>query len=638
MDSHSRDKKKEATNTDLPWALFLKEIISTKRIIFSKIMMRNNEFDSKVKICEYWKKGHCANRGKCTFLHAWIDPSKNTLCQYALKLKCLKTAANCQYQHLPIPVKELEAISESARSFEDVKKKVQRRYDKSWDTLIAEMDTKMKENAARRKVHMCTEWGNGTCTKELCCFVHAWVRPGKRGICQDYLNRECYNRSCPYQHLDMTLEEYETLSKDTKSYEDMLSKLDEDKQNLIDAHREAAPSNYTKIQTCSFWKEHKCSNVKCNFLHAWVDPEKKGMCANHMKGRCAYSGSSCYYQHINIPIEKYEELAADTWDYAELSKKVEAYEWEIAKPASMPPESKDVPLSFRGPQPRMRVPFSNPFPMPMELHNVNNNVQSWDPNPLQPVHPEYPRFRAPMFGLSDPTPPPIFGRPSVLNSNAETGAINPRVITAGISSPKRQDEAVPEVFKCPISLEIMVDPVTTVLGHTYERKCIEQWLQRDEHDPLTNEKLPSKQLIPARIVKSRIEEWKQRTGYTEKKSELYDQEKFKFEPKSALDGLCAPPAGVPPVSLSFHNLLSSVNQNAAPAKDEAESIVKPASLPEQSQPSDTSDDVVKPPKCDEDVKAESKSWEQKPMAEWTVADVARYPHARPLSCYIFYLT
>ena len=38
----------------------------------------------------------------------------------------------------------------------------------------------------------------------------------------------------------------------------------------------------------------------------------------------------------------------------------------------------------------------------------------------------------------------------------------------------------------PISQEVMVEPVTTSGGHTYERASIEHWLANHDTDPLTN--------------------------------------------------------------------------------------------------------------------------------------------------------
>ena len=49
-------------------------------------------------------------------------------------------------------------------------------------------------------------------------------------------------------------------------------------------------------------------------------------------------------------------------------------------------------------------------------------------------------------------------------------------------------------YFCPIGLEIMTDPVTNVLGFTYERANIDAWYLGNNTNPSTNEELP---LIPA---------------------------------------------------------------------------------------------------------------------------------------------
>lgn len=45
---------------------------------------------------------------------------------------------------------------------------------------------------------------------------------------------------------------------------------------------------------------------------------------------------------------------------------------------------------------------------------------------------------------------------------------------------------IPNEYLCPISLEIMRDPVVTSTGNTYERKNIEKWFLSNNTDPLTN--------------------------------------------------------------------------------------------------------------------------------------------------------
>eukprot|EP00299_Pterocystis_sp_00344_P009833 c4261_g1_i1.p1 GENE.c4261_g1_i1~~c4261_g1_i1.p1 ORF type:complete len:248 (+),score=45.07 c4261_g1_i1:47-790(+) len=65
-------------------------------------------------------------------------------------------------------------------------------------------------------------------------------------------------------------------------------------------------------------------------------------------------------------------------------------------------------------------------------------------------------------------------------------------------------EVVPNEFICPITTEIIMDPVVAVDGHTYEREAIEKWFVVHDTSPKTNDKLPSKILIPNRAIRSQI--------------------------------------------------------------------------------------------------------------------------------------
>lgn len=66
---------------------------------------------------------------------------------------------------------------------------------------------------------------------------------------------------------------------------------------------------------------------------------------------------------------------------------------------------------------------------------------------------------------------------------------------------------VPDHFVCPISLEIMVDPVICSDGITYERREIRQWLQNHNTSPKTNEELINKLLIPNYALKAGIDKF-----------------------------------------------------------------------------------------------------------------------------------
>jgi len=64
--------------------------------------------------------------------------------------------------------------------------------------------------------------------------------------------------------------------------------------------------------------------------------------------------------------------------------------------------------------------------------------------------------------------------------------------------------SISEDFVCSISHELMVDPVCTSDGATYERKEIETWFQQNDTSPETNLRLHTKTLIPNKIAKNTI--------------------------------------------------------------------------------------------------------------------------------------
>ncbi|MBA0613608.1 hypothetical protein Godav_014005 [Gossypium davidsonii] len=71
----------------------------------------------------------------------------------------------------------------------------------------------------------------------------------------------------------------------------------------------------------------------------------------------------------------------------------------------------------------------------------------------------------------------------------------------------------PEELRCPISLQLMYDPVIIASGQTYERICIEKWLG-DGHDtcPKTQQRLPHLSLTPNYCVKGLIASWCEQNG------------------------------------------------------------------------------------------------------------------------------
>ena len=64
-----------------------------------------------------------------------------------------------------------------------------------------------------------------------------------------------------------------------------------------------------------------------------------------------------------------------------------------------------------------------------------------------------------------------------------------------------------EAFCCPITQEIMKEPVMTKYGHTYEKCEIEKWIDKHHNDPLTKNPLEKSDLIPNFAMKNLIEEY-----------------------------------------------------------------------------------------------------------------------------------
>ncbi|KAF8053514.1 hypothetical protein N665_1408s0006 [Sinapis alba] len=67
---------------------------------------------------------------------------------------------------------------------------------------------------------------------------------------------------------------------------------------------------------------------------------------------------------------------------------------------------------------------------------------------------------------------------------------------------------IPDDFRCPISLEMMRDPVIVSTGQTYERTCIEKWLEAGHSTcPKTQQALTSTTLTPNYVLRSLIAQW-----------------------------------------------------------------------------------------------------------------------------------
>lgn len=70
----------------------------------------------------------------------------------------------------------------------------------------------------------------------------------------------------------------------------------------------------------------------------------------------------------------------------------------------------------------------------------------------------------------------------------------------------KSTDRAPLNFCCPITTEVMEDPVFAMDGHTYEREAITAWFRRHDTSPLTREIVPPT-LVPNVNLRSQIMSW-----------------------------------------------------------------------------------------------------------------------------------
>eukprot|EP00282_Hemiselmis_andersenii_P030227 CAMPEP_0169451766 /NCGR_PEP_ID=MMETSP1042-20121227/13873_1 /TAXON_ID=464988 /ORGANISM="Hemiselmis andersenii, Strain CCMP1180" /LENGTH=117 /DNA_ID=CAMNT_0009563701 /DNA_START=112 /DNA_END=461 /DNA_ORIENTATION=+ len=78
--------------------------------------------------------------------------------------------------------------------------------------------------------------------------------------------------------------------------------------------------------------------------------------------------------------------------------------------------------------------------------------------------------------------------------------------------------STPQVYLCPITGEVMVDPVVCDDGHTYEKAAIQNWFNQDQFadtDPIspnTGAPLLSRRLVRNHALRKIIDEWREKAA------------------------------------------------------------------------------------------------------------------------------
>lgn len=82
------------------------------------------------------------------------------------------------------------------------------------------------------------------------------------------------------------------------------------------------------------------------------------------------------------------------------------------------------------------------------------------------------------------------------------------------------NQHIPRSFYCPLTMEVMYDPVIDAEGNTYERKALLKWLLRYGISPLSRQPLNSNLLAPNHALRDTIHEVMGASWVSQRKEEL----------------------------------------------------------------------------------------------------------------------
>ena len=73
--------------------------------------------------------------------------------------------------------------------------------------------------------------------------------------------------------------------------------------------------------------------------------------------------------------------------------------------------------------------------------------------------------------------------------------------------PDLKEPEIPQEFYCPITGDVMNEPMKDKYGHVYEKSAIIEWLDSHENSPLNRQPLTLGDLRPDTQLKRRIDEF-----------------------------------------------------------------------------------------------------------------------------------
>lgn len=126
---------------------------------------------------------------------------------------------------------------------------------------------------------------------------------------------------------------------------------------------------------------------------------------------------------------------------------------------------------------------------------------------------------------------------------------------------------IPTAYKCPISYDVMTDPVVGTDGHTYERSLIEEWLRTHGTSPMNpTKRMTLADLQPNYALKTAIEEWRaQMSGGSSTRSPIEAVPK-EFKITATTAGLKVETDATEPMPVQMINIIDNSGSMGDPAQ------------------------------------------------------------------------
>jgi hypothetical protein len=120
---------------------------------------------------------------------------------------------------------------------------------------------------------------------------------------------------------------------------------------------------------------------------------------------------------------------------------------------------------------------------------------------------------------------------------------------------------IPDEFRCPVSLDLMRDPVIVASGHTYDRNSIARWINSGHYTcPKSGQKLLHMALVPNYALKSLMQQWSEENNIPsveDKASSFSNNSKGKLS-ENPIDHISATKASVDAVKLTAEFLVGKL--------------------------------------------------------------------------------